>query len=148
MIKISDVAIDSIKFAKENPVRTSIYGTVGTVGYSCCKNNPDSRTYTDQLKQAQNELSMIYSEQQNPISKDYLKYIETCRNNDTLRILSLGLFSIVWIDDKASYLATPDATCKYLEPAYLTFQERIIDVGFWNRWYSLNKHMKDYDVNF
>lgn len=116
--------------------------------YGCFKSNPDRRTYTDQFLKAQNEISLIYPDQQNPKSRDYLKFIESCKNNDTLRVTTFGLFSIVWIDDKASNLATADAQCKYLEPAYATFHERIIDWGFWNKWVNLEKSMKDYDVNF
>lgn len=92
-------------------------------------------------------MSLVYYDNLNQNSRSYLKYIESCRNNDLLRITSFGLFSIVWIADYASSLATADATCKYLKPAYATFHERIIDWGFWNRWIKMEKAMKDYDVN-
>jgi hypothetical protein len=62
--------------------------------------------------------------------------------------MSIGLFSILWIDDFSSNLATPDAQCKYLEPAYATFHERVIDYGFLGKWWNIEKNMKDYDVNF
>lgn len=133
---------------KTYPVRSAVYASIGSFVFGSCKTNPDSQSYTDQLKIAQNEISLIYFESQNPKSLEYLKYLETVRNDQTIRIMSLGLFSIVWIDDKSFQLATPDATCKYLQPAYATFHERIIDWGFWNKWWTLHKHMKDYDVNF
>jgi hypothetical protein len=92
-------------------------------------------------------MALVFQDSQNPSSVSYLKNIEDCRNKDSLRVLSLGLFSILWIDDYASQLATPDARCKYLEPKYSTFHERIIDWGFFGKWWKIEESMKDYDVN-
>lgn len=109
--------------------------------------NPTYQTYVDQLRTAQNQLALVFVDSQNPNSVNYLKNIEAHRNKDTIRATSLGLFSILWIDDYASELATADAKCKYLEPAYATFHERIIDWGFFGKWWKIEEAMKDYDVN-
>lgn len=90
----------------------------------------------------------MYDESRNPVSVNYMKNIEKYRNKDELRVTSLGLFSILWVADYASELATPDATCNYLKPAVATFHERIIDYGFFGRWWNIEKSMDDYDVNF
>lgn len=132
---------------KENPVRSSIYASIGTFAVTCYKKNPTYQAYVDQFRTAQNQLALVFADSQNPKSVNYLKNIETCRNKDTLRATSLGLFSILWIDDYASELATADATCKYLEPAYATFHERIIDWGFFGKWWKIEEAMKNYDVN-
>lgn len=142
-----DVCLETLKYVKANPVRSSIYAGIGSFAYGCYKTNPTYRTFTDQLKVAQNQIALVYEDSQNPDSVSYLKSIEKNRNTDTLRVLSLGVFSVLWIDDFASELATADATCKYLEPAYATFHERIIDWGFFGKWWNIEKSMKDYDVN-
>lgn len=142
------MAKDCVKFTKENPVRASVYAGIASVAYGCGKTNPTYNSFDDQFKKSINQLALIFPTNQNPIAKNYLKYIEDCRNNDTLRYMSLGLFSILWIDDFSSDLATPDAKCKYLEPAYATFHERIIDVGAFGKFWNIEKAMKDYDVNF
>lgn len=128
-------------------MRSSIYASIGTFAVTCYKTNPDYQTYTDQLKTAENQMALVFEDAQNPNSVKYLKFIEKCRNNDTLRVTSLVLFSILWIDDYASDLATADANCKYLKPAYSKFHERIIDFGVFGKWWKIEENMKDYDVN-
>lgn len=53
----------------------------------------------------------------------------------------------MWIDnyDKDCFLYK--TVCPYLKPRYLTFHERIIDVGALDKWWVLETKMKDYDVN-
>ena len=104
--------------------------------------------FVEQFRKAEHQLGLVTPDMQNPSSVNYLKMIERCRNNDTLRITSLGVCSIMWIDDCASNLSTYDAKCDYLKPEWRTFHERIIDVGLWNNWWNLQKLMKDYDVNY
>lgn len=99
------------------------------------------------MRTAQNLIALVHPESQNQKSVKYFRYLEKCRNDDTLRVTSLGLFSILWIHDHSTKLATPDAVCKYLEPEYKTFYKRIIDIGFLNKWWNIQNNLKDYDVD-
>lgn len=142
------MAIDSVKTMRSKPLKSSIYASIAAGVYTCCKNNPDQRDFNEQFKNSEQQLSLVTVESQNPATIEYLKLVERSRNNDTLRITSIGLFSIMWLDDNASALSTYDATCDYLKPEFRTFYERIIDVGWMNVWWNLQKTMKDYDVNY
>lgn len=133
---------------KAKPLKSSIYGSIGLFLYGCAKTNPDKRDFTDQLQHSQGLVALVTPDLQNPKAVEYLKMVERSRNNDTLRIMSIGFFSIMWLDDKASSLSTFDAKCKYLQPELVTFHERVIDIGWWNNWWNLNNKLKDYDVNY
>jgi len=109
---------------------------------------PDQRDFTNRLQTVEQLVGLVHSDCQNQKTSEYLKEIERCKNNDTLRMTSLGVATIMWIDDHASHLSTYDAVCEYLQPEYATFYTRILDVGFWNRWWNLERHMDEYDVNF
>lgn len=143
-----DVAIDSVKKIRAKPVKSSVYASIGALIYGSCKTNPNEQMFVEQFRKAEHQLGLVSPEMQNPSSVNYLKMIERCRNNDTLRITSVGVCSIMWIDDCASSLSTYDAKCEYLKPEWRTFHERIVDVGMWNNWWNLKKLMKNYDVNY
>lgn len=37
--------------------------------------------------------------------------------------------------------------CDYLKPRYLTFHERIMDIGFLGQWWVIDKKMEEFDIN-
>lgn len=148
MFSFADVAVDSVKTVREKPLKCGTYATIGAFIYGCCKTNPDNNNFIEQLKGSENSVALVQLESQNPKTTEYLKMLNRHRNDETLRITSIGLFSLMWIDDFAASLSTFDAKCEYLQPQLKTFHERIIDIGWANKWWNLEKMMKDYDVNF
>ena len=83
----------------------------------------------------------------NPTAVEHIKYMDECYNMNTVRRMNLGIFSLIWIDNYDSTCAHYKATCKYLKPRYLTFHERIVDVGILDTWWNWESKMKDYDIN-
>lgn len=83
----------------------------------------------------------------NPVSVQHIKWLEQCYNEGLIRRLNLGILSLIWLDnyDRDCYIYK--AVCPYLKPRYVTFYERIVDVGFLERWWLLERKMKDYDIN-
>lgn len=132
---------------KANPVKSSIYGTIGLSSYISYKTNPTYEQYTDQLRTAQNMVGMVYPESQNLNTLKYLRYIEQCRNDERIRRSSFLLFSFIWVHDNSPNLSTADAKCEYLQPTYSSMYDRIVDFGFFGIYWNLKKQMKDYDVN-
>jgi hypothetical protein len=147
-VLISDVSIDSVKTIRDKPLKSAVYGSIGAFIYGCCKTNPNHQTFIEQLRKSESEVALVPLDSQNPTTTDHLKMLNRIRNNETLRITSLGLFSLMWVDNYASSQATFDATCEYLKPELRNFHERIIDIGWWNNWWNLQRKMKDYDIVF
>lgn len=143
-----DVGVESFKAIKAKPLKSSIYGSIGLFLYGCCVTNPDHRHFIEELQTFEQLVGLVSVETQNPKAVNYLKMLEQSRNNDTLRITSIGFLSFMWLADNASGLSTYDAKCDYLKPEYKTFHTRIVDIGWWNNWWNLNNMLKDYDVNY
>jgi hypothetical protein len=144
---ILDVSKDTAKFMVANPVRSTIYVTGLTTAVTLFKTNPTLNDFMDQLRSAQNSVSLVYSDGQNPNTVKYLRFIEKSKNNDTLRYTSFYLFSILWNHDYPKSLSTAEAQCKYLQPELSTFHTRIVDFGIFGKWRNIEKQMIDYDIN-
>lgn len=147
MIDYKDVFVDLGKEIKNKPIKSSIYFSVaGTILY-CTKNNPKEIDFIDQLRKYNTEMILVDESCHNTISSQYLTYIERCYNEGIIRHMNLGVISILWIDNYDKSLQIYKAMCPFLKPEYLLFHNRIIDIGFLNKWWILQDKMIDYDVN-
>ncbi len=143
-----DVAKDSYRWMKDHKIKATIYGALGVFSWYSYKNNPDVDMFFDQLRKCDNEINQVHETQHNPVSAEHLKYLETLNNQGLLRRLSIGVVSFMWLHDHSKDSAEYKAVCKYLKPEFSTFHERIIDIGFLNKWWILEKKMLDYDLNY
>lgn len=83
----------------------------------------------------------------NPVTENYVTWVEQCFNEGIVRRLNLGIVSFMWLDNFDRATAVYKATCPYLKPRFVTFYQRIIDIGFMDRWWFLEEKMNDYDIN-
>lgn len=147
-IDYKDVFVNVAQQMKEKPILSSVYCTTGGVLYYCIKNNPSEEDFRIQLRNYNAKAVMVHDSCLNATSTDYIKFIEKCYNQGLIRHLSLGFISFLWLDNYDRDASLYKATCRYTEPQYLHFHERVIDVGFLNKWWNLSKKMTDYDVNY
>lgn len=143
-----DVGLDTVNWIKTNPRRSAVYGAIGGFLYTSGKTNPNQNDFNEQIKKCEQLVALVPVDMHNPVTVDYLKNLERNQNLGTLRISSIGLFSIMWINDFAKDLATFDATCEYLKPEWKTFHQRIVDIGFLGNWWNLDRQLRDYDINY
>lgn len=148
LIDYKEMIIDTGKWMKDHPTKTIIYGTLGTGIYVMNERNPTSDDFREQFLKASNELIQVSLDCQNPEAAKHIKNIELWYNSGLIRRLSLGVISLIWLADFDENVALYKAQCKYLQPEYLKFDQRVVDVGFWNKYWVLEKKMIDYDVNF
>ncbi|XP_022239620.1 mitochondrial import inner membrane translocase subunit Tim29-like isoform X2 [Limulus polyphemus] len=109
--------------------------------------NPDEQSFRNSLILCRNELSLVSDSIRNPKSDSHMQYLLNCYNQGLLHRASCGPFSVIWVDNYHPDCSLYDARCSYLKPRYLTFYERIVDVGIFGKWWNLRKMMIDYDVN-
>ncbi|KAG5317038.1 TIM29 translocase, partial [Acromyrmex heyeri] len=146
-IDYKDVALDVVKDCTERPVHATIYITLlGSCFYSN-RHNPDETMFREQLIQNSIKLIQVGEPIRNPVSVQHIKWLERCYNEGLIRRLNLGVLSLIWLDNYDKYCSSYKAVCPYLKPRYITFYERIVDVGFLGKWWILDRKMKDYDVN-
>lgn len=142
-----EVFVDTIKDCKERPLRASVYSTVLGSAYYLHKHNPDEDSYREHLIQYSIKLMQVGESIRNPISVQYVKWLEQCSNQGIIRRFNIGIISLIWLDNYDKECSLYKAVCPYLKPRYLTIYERIIDVGLLDKWWMLEKKMIDYDVN-
>lgn len=109
--------------------------------------NPEDRTYYTALLQSADEAILVSEANLNPKTDKRLSFIHQCYNEGTIRCLSLGLFSLIWIGNYHKDCGIYPSQCSYLEPGILNFHQRIVDIGFLGQWWNIRKYMKDHDVN-
>lgn len=142
-----EVAIDVCKFARDKPVRASLYGGfAGSLVY-CAKRNPDEATFIDHLRLHNRNMVLVGDECRSPISSQYMIFLERCYNEGILRRLNIGIASFLWLDNYDRAICLYKATCKHTKYDLLAWHERIIDIGFLNKWWKLEQSMVDYDIN-
>lgn len=143
----SDVFTETIENGKKSPRKTFLTCSVLGLTAICFKTNPDFMDYRDSLLQHSNELLLVAKPIRNPKTEKFITSIEACCNMGILRRLNFGLFSVLWFDNYGEDLGIYYSNCSYLKPQYLNFHTRIVDIGFFSKWWRLDKIMEDYDVN-
>ncbi|XP_028942948.1 mitochondrial import inner membrane translocase subunit Tim29, partial [Antrostomus carolinensis] len=64
-----------------------------------------------------------------------------------LRYRNLLLVAVVYETPHAGDAALYRARCPHIGPRWWDFPGRLLDVGFWGRWWVLETRLRDYDVN-
>ncbi len=141
------VAVDAFQDAKKRPIRTAILTTVLGGITLCAKYNPSETVFRQQLIASANELQLLGDKIQNPFANDHVERLVELRNSGRLRCLSLFLFSIMWTDNFDPDVDIYEAHCSYVSVGWTELPRKVVDIGFWNRWWLLNKAMENYDIN-
>lgn len=142
-----DVIIDVGKHIKEKPMRSSIYAGLGATTVYCFKHNPSEMDFIEQLRLHNANLILVDKSCHNPISSEQSIFLERCYNQKIVRRLTIGVCSFLWIDDYDRALGLYKATCKYTKPDYSSWYQRVVDIGFLDKWWKIDERMHDYDVN-
>ncbi|CAD5113579.1 DgyrCDS2742 [Dimorphilus gyrociliatus] len=133
---------------KKKPLKSGIYLTIlGSLLYMG-KNNPSMTDFEENLIINTNELLQVGDPIRNPTSNNHMQRISGLRNEGVLKRTSFGIFSIVWYDNYDPIVDVYEARCKHLKVGWVElFRERVIDIGFLNKWWWIQKAMEDYDIN-
>lgn len=93
------------------------------------------------------KLMLLGESIRNPVAVKHIEQLQQYYNEGIIRRISLGISSLIWIDNYDENCSSYKAVCPYLKPRYITFYNRIIDIGFLDKWWVLENKMKDYDIN-
>lgn len=145
-IDYRDVAVGVARQAVAKPLKTAVYGAVGTGAYFCTAYAPSEVEFLRQMRQLNAELVLVHESCQNPVSTQHLQTMQQYLNQGRIRCVNLGPVSLLWLDEYDDALSLYKSTCSYTRPEWLRFHERIIDIGFWHKWWKLHECMRDFDV--
>lgn len=146
-IDYRDVFVNTGTHMKEHPIKTAFYGITGSAAYYFTKRNPSEADFFNQLRQFNTDMVLVHPTCHKPEAAEYLRFLEQCNNAGILRRFTFGVFSVIWLDNYSRAVSMYKANCTYLKPQYLTWHQRIIDVGVLGRWRKLEQKMIDFDVN-
>ncbi|KZC09952.1 Uncharacterized protein C19orf52, partial [Dufourea novaeangliae] len=144
-IDYKEVAENVVKDCKERPIRATTYTARFCIYLN--KHNPDESFFKENLLQNTMKLMQVGDPIRNPISENHVKWLGQCYNEGIIRRLNLGIISIIWMDNYDEACSLYKALCPYLKPPYITFYQRVVDIGCLNKWWILESKMKEYDVN-
>lgn len=142
-----EVAKDAYKDMKSKPLKTLVYAAVGSAFITTWKLRPDAESYTDRLLDHCNEFHLCSQLVRNRETAKYLEEIVTLLSVDELEYKSFGLFSVILERETSPTCQNYHVTCKYVRRRWWNKWTRIVDFGFWGRWWALDRAMVDYDVN-
>lgn len=149
VIDYKEACQDIGKAAKAKPLKAGVYGSLGLMALYANKHNPNERSFYEHQIIVNQDLTMVPQASRNPTTYEWQADVTRAMNAGLLRSWNFGLFTIMWRADYAPEVGHVKAKCKYLEPGYLDVftQNRIVDIGFCDRWLMASRAMKEYDVN-
>ena len=141
------VGASAIKYARERPIKVMLQlSTLGLGSYSYTK-NPNLQSYEDSLKASAHQLLQVSSLIRNKKSESYVNELMECLDQCRLTRRSFGIFSVLLKNEFSQEYDSVNKNCYYVQPRWLNIYDRIVDIGFLDRWFLLEKAMEDYDVN-
>ncbi|XP_022657893.1 mitochondrial import inner membrane translocase subunit Tim29-like isoform X1 [Varroa jacobsoni] len=139
---------DGIVDAKAQPKKAAVYMGAALLTTSLIATNPTKLDFIAQTTAWSNEMAIISKSIRNHHSEEHLKSINGLLNQDRLERYNLIFCSLLVRSDYSPECQLYQAQCSFNEPTYFEIiSERLVDIGFFGRWWGINWKMSDYDVN-
>lgn len=138
---------DAAAAARARPGRAALY--VGLLGgaAACCALAPSEAAFEEALLDASSSLLLLAPATRNRHSEEFLQRLLWLRGRGRLRHVNLGFCSLVYEAPFDAQASLYQARCRYLQPRWVDFPGRVLDVGFVGRWWILENRMHDCDIN-
>lgn len=138
---------DAAAAARARPGRAAVYmGLLGGAA-ACCALAPSEAAFEEALLDASGSLLLLAPATRNRHSEAFLQRLLWLRGRGRLRHVNLGFCSLVYEAPFDSQASLYQARCRYLQPRWVDFPGRVLDVGFVGRWWILENRMHDCDIN-
>ncbi|XP_061017182.1 mitochondrial import inner membrane translocase subunit Tim29-like [Dama dama] len=138
---------DAAAAARARPGRAAVYlGLLGGAA-ACCSLAPSEAAFEEALLDASGTLLLLAPATRNRDSEAFVQRLLWLRGRGCLRHVSLGLCSLVYEAPFDAQASLYQARCRYLQPRWTDFPDRILDVGFVGRWWVLGARMRDCAIN-
>jgi len=142
-----DVCVETYKEAKEKPKKATIYLIIlGLLGY-LLKTNPSERHFNERVITDRLELDLVGMPIRSVKAEKHIRSLAKLQCSGQVRYQSFGFFSVIWKHDIDKRLGIFDSQCSYLRPLLTEIPERVVDIGFANRWWVSKQNMIDFDIN-
>nr|XP_060614684.1 mitochondrial import inner membrane translocase subunit Tim29-like [Anolis sagrei ordinatus]XP_060619457.1 mitochondrial import inner membrane translocase subunit Tim29 [Anolis sagrei ordinatus] len=132
---------------RNRPGRAGLYASLLAGAVSCSLRSPCDTSFESSLLEASGVLLLLSPWNRSTTAESHVQRLLKLKNQGQLRFQNLLFFSLIYevpFDEGADLY---QVHCKYLEPRWAEFPGRILDVGFWGRWWVLHSKMQDSDIN-
>ena len=142
-----EVTKDVYQGVKTKPIKSLVYALVGSSFLVTWRTKPDADSYTDRLLEHCNEFHLCSQSVRNKETAKYLENIVAKLSVQELEYKNFGFFGVMMERDGTPVCHNYHMTCKYVRKRWWDRWRRVVDVGFWGKWWALDRAMADYDVN-
>ncbi|XP_075433595.1 mitochondrial import inner membrane translocase subunit Tim29 isoform X1 [Ascaphus truei] len=133
--------------AKERPGKAALYLSVITGAVLCGSNAPSDDSFHCSMLDAAGTLLLLSPWTRNGKSDRHTQRLIDLDNQGRLHHANLVFLSVMYESPHDPACDVYHARCPHLEPRWVDFPGRVLDVGFLGRWWVLRSRMKDFDVN-
>ncbi|XP_078387607.1 mitochondrial import inner membrane translocase subunit Tim29 [Cetorhinus maximus] len=133
--------------ARDHPGKAAFYCTLFTGACVCGYKNPCDKSFHATLLESANQLLILSPWVRNGRSDRHIQNLVTVKNQGRLRHQNLLFFSLVYTAPYDAKTGIYNAQCEYLKPRWSDFPNRILDIGFFGKWWILSSKMRDWDIN-
>ena len=138
---------ESGKKSLKHPIKTMVYSSTVYVLFHAYRTMPSLNSYKNDLLAFQQQQLLTSSLIRNQRIEIYLDTIEQLLARDRIHFVDCYLFSLIIY---RSQYQSKENSHKFYENncSYLHFkrQARLIDVGIFNRWWILNRQLRQADI--
>ena len=141
---------DCFVYARNHPGKAAFYSSSATLLCLAWHTSPTFAQYKDHLLSASNNHALISDAIRSGRSQKAVTELMQCHTQERLQHMGLGLGALIVRLPASASVDMYANTCASLQPRRFNladWKERIVDYGFASRWFALEKHMEDYDVN-
>ncbi|XP_018425024.1 PREDICTED: uncharacterized protein C19orf52 homolog [Nanorana parkeri] len=138
---------DIVVGAKERPGKAALYiSLLAGIGV-CSSKAPSEDFFHSSMLEASSCLLLLSPWTRNGRSDQHVQRLIELRNEGRLRHINLTVFSLMYEGTSDPDCDLYTTQCPHLQPRWSEFPSRVLDVGFFGRWWLLQEKMKDFDIN-
>ncbi|KAM9214404.1 mitochondrial import inner membrane translocase subunit Tim29 [Leptosomus discolor] len=123
----------------------SLAGLAGAA--ACAAAVPSAESFEAATVEAAGTLLLLSPGTRSPAADRHVQRLLRRREAGRLRYRHLVFLAVVYEAPYADDAALYPARCRYLQPRWRELPSRLLDVGFWGRWWVLGARLRDCDVN-
>ncbi|XP_072704668.1 mitochondrial import inner membrane translocase subunit Tim29 [Ciconia boyciana] len=123
----------------------SLAGLAGAA--ACVAAVPSAESFEAATVEAAGTLLLLSPGTRSPAADRHVQRLLRRREAGRLRYRNLLFLAVVYEAPHAADAALYLARCRHLRPRWRELPGRLLDVGFWGRWWVLGARLRDCDVN-
>ncbi|XP_075594277.1 mitochondrial import inner membrane translocase subunit Tim29 [Balearica regulorum gibbericeps] len=123
----------------------SLAGLAGAI--ACAAAVPSAESFEAATVEAAGTLLLLSPGTRSPSADRHVQRLLRRREAGRLRYRNFLFLAVVYEDPHADDAALYLARCRHLRPRWRELPGRLLDVGFWGRWWVLGARLRDCDIN-